>query len=193
MAPTFPDFTTAETRLAAAGAPTVPSELHGVVCGLLCLGGQARAADWIDEQLASFDGGEAEVAAAGELLESMLAASWAAINGLEMEFAPLLPADDCDLADRVVALSLWCAGFISGLALGGWSDAPEGGHADDVREVVADLTAISNAGLDDEEAEDPEALETAFTELAEYVRVGAQLVFDSLAGAADDGPALPIH
>jgi uncharacterized protein YgfB (UPF0149 family) len=73
-------------------------------------------------------------------------------------------------------LALWCTGFLYGLGTGQISDldALNG----DVGEIVRDFTEISRATGDDADAD--ESNEQAYAELVEFIRVGAQVVFEEL-------------
>jgi hypothetical protein len=181
----LPDYAVLENRLRVAGAAIPPAEVHGVVCGLICSAGRAAAAAWRSEQRGLFDGNAGDVDAACTVLDELESASWEALSGEVLEFAPLLPGDAVDIGDRTAALGEFCLGFVGGLALGGWTESAAGESAGDVVEIVRDLTAISNAGVDADEDADPVAAEYSYTELTEYVRVGVQFVFETLsAGAA---------
>jgi uncharacterized protein len=143
----LPDYTALERQLSVAGAAIAPSELHGVLCGLLCVAGREAATQWLGEQLESFIGHERDVDAVCLTLEELELASWSALSGSELQFNPVLPDEDVDLAERTAALGQWCLGFIGGLALGGWNDLDVGEYSDEVNEIVRDFSAISNAGI----------------------------------------------
>ena len=74
---------------------------------------------------------------------------------------------------RVDALSAWCGGFLYGIS--GHRRLNLKNLSDEARETLRDFTQFTQAGFD--ASGDPEAEERAFTELVEYVRVGAQLLF----------------
>ncbi|MEO1574905.1 MAG: UPF0149 family protein [Pseudomonadota bacterium] len=93
----------------------------------------------------------------------------------QMGFALLVAGDDTTLAERAESLAQWCQGYLVGLAMGGIKDHNK--LPGDVPEFVNDLLKISQAVADGTTDED----EDAFYELCEYVRVGAQLVYDELA------------
>jgi uncharacterized protein YgfB (UPF0149 family) len=68
----------------------------------------------------------------------------------------------------------------------------------EIGEVVRDLTAITQVSVDDSDG--AEANEGAYAELVEFVRIGAQLVFDELArfralaeDGHDDGAPVALH
>jgi uncharacterized protein len=93
-----------------------------------------------------------------------------------MRFAPLLPDDETGLPARVRALSAWCEGFLFGLSSGAPLNMKQ--CSPEMKEIVRDFTEFTHAGLGDEE--DAEVEETAYAELVEYIRVGAQLIYMEL-------------
>lgn len=154
------------------------AEAHGCLCGALCADGDYSLAQWLAEVAPEPGNGIADPS-----LSLLFRDTARALQGEELEFAPLLPDDDIALAQRTQALAQWTQGFLYGLAAGDIGrrvDLPE-----DVTEVLRDFAEISRASLRDgddpaaDEAGD-EADEAAFAELYEFVRVGAQLVYDEL-------------
>ena len=97
----------------------------------------------------------------------------------DLEFEPLLPADDLPLTVRVAALAAWCGGFLYGFGAGALK--PEALRDKDLAEYLRDVTDIARAELEPDR--DAEAGEGDFFELVEFVRAGAQLAFDGLAEA----------
>jgi hypothetical protein len=92
----------------------------------------------------------------------------------------LLPGDDYSLAKQIEGLTDWCRGYLLGLHAGGVRDARA--LSGDAREIVNDITRISEAEMDTARAGVEE--ERALSEIVEYVRVGVQLVFEELRSAA---------
>ncbi len=99
------------------------------------------------------------------------------------EFLPLLPDDDASLTLRTDALAQWAQGFLYGLATGdiGRNPALPG----TVKEILGDFAEISRATLSTDvdsadEGVGDEADEEAYVELHEFMRAGAQLVYDEL-------------
>ncbi|MGH8203890.1 MAG: UPF0149 family protein, partial [Steroidobacteraceae bacterium] len=146
------------------------------LAGSLCTREHDGAKEWLAE-LASESG------AAGSAPDGTLAAlaqeSLSAFRAEEFAFAPLLPPDDAPLAERVAALATWCEGFLYGVGAG--SPDPAVAQAGEVGEFLRDLADISRAELEPGRAD--EAGEADLAELIEFVRAGAQLTFDELAGA----------
>jgi uncharacterized protein len=147
---------------------------HGALCGALCV----KPAEEVDPLAL----GDAPLKVAGDgtqaaqALHALRGQSAAAFGGVEMSFAPLLPDDDTGLPARVRALSAWCEGFLFGLSSGAPLNMKQ--CSPEMKEIVRDFTEFTHAGLGDEE--DAEVEETAYAELVEYIRVGAQLIYMEL-------------
>jgi yecA family protein len=148
------------------------AELHGSLAGYLCAGGRAQADHWLEALAldalheAVLQGGEREV------FDRLYAECRRELDDPELSFDPLLPDDeDASLTERSAALVDWCRGFVGGIGLAG-TDLRKT-LSDEANEVLADLSRI--AGTDVDEASDPDG-EEDYTEVVEYVRVGAMLL-----------------
>jgi uncharacterized protein len=171
----FPDYSELQAALGGPESGNAAAEAHGTLCGLLCAGAEDMPETWIHDTLAAAEGysfgGRSD---ARTLLEALNSATAAMLGGTEMAFHPLLPADDAPIEDRASALASWCNGFLYGLAARGLRPMEE--LPDETREILSDFSEIGRAGVAEEEVE--EAGESAFVELAEYVRVAVQIVYD---------------
>jgi hypothetical protein len=147
------------------------AEVHGILTGLLCAGAQARATSVFAKLLPHT--GTPEL---GVLLAALLEATQTQLADPEFSFAPLLPGDEQALVEQVAGLADWCRGFHVGLAAGGVRDAVT--LPGDAGEVLRDLAHIAEAELAAQVAGEAEARQLA--ELVEYVRVGVQLVYETL-------------
>lgn len=155
------------------GAQLSPAALHGGLCGLLCGGFPAddSHADPLSALAAALD-----TPLAGELAEHCEALYQQArrqLGDMDFGFHPLLPDDDLELSQRVVALAQWCGAFLAGYAQarasargGGSSVAP------DTAEALRDFAAIAQAAGDDGDEDG----EREFVELVEYLRVAVMTV-----------------
>lgn len=152
------------------GYAEAPSGFHGILCGALC----AQAADELDPSTL-LDDGLSHVAdeAAAEMLVLLRDTCNAALLSDEMSFSPILPDDEVPLSARVEQLAAWCSGFLYGLSSRRKLDLRE--CSEEAREALRDLSQFTQAGFD--AGGDPETEEAAYSELVEYVRVGAQLLF----------------
>jgi uncharacterized protein YgfB (UPF0149 family) len=159
-------FDDIEALLARTDSDGTPSEMHGVLSGLLCLDGETPADQW----MLGFFGGE------GPSLETHDAKDYQALyeetrrqlRDEDYGFRLLLPDDDESLARRAQALGEWCHGFLQGVGYRGegadWP-APCG-------EILADFLEIVRLDAGEAEEED----EVAFSELSEYVRMGVKVI-----------------
>lgn len=109
----------------------------------------------------------------------------------ELSFTPLLPDDGAPLRSRVESLAAWCSGFLFGLS----SRVPldRASLSQDAGEALNDLSEFTRAGYDPRA--NIELEETAYTELLEYVRVAAQLLFYELCprNSPPDTEPLTLH
>lgn len=161
--------------LSESGSVQDPAEVHGTLCGILCVHEDADPGQVIDN--AQELGMAAPMSALREVVLESLFDS-------ESGFMPLLPGDDAaSLEARVKALACWCSGFVYGLASQAEFDLE--GLSDEVREVIRDITELGGAGLTTEDA-NAQGAEGDYAELVEYVRVGVQLVFLELRPARSE-------
>jgi len=163
------------------------AEAHGTLAGCLCAAVRYRFEDWLLEILPE---GRAN-ASSRETLRELFVDTAGALEGEEMGFELLLPADEQSIDARTEALAQWCQGFLYGLGTSVVQD--EGGLPGEIGEIVRDLTEITHVAVDSRQT--PESNESAYAELVEFVRVGVQLVFDEL-GPLRDQPAppdVPLH
>lgn len=173
----LPDYGEVQAALGDAPNGAATAEAHGTLCGLLGASVADLAETWIHNTLVDaeeYSFGGASGSDARSLLEALHAATGAALEGDEMGFQLMLPDEDAPIEERAVALAAWCSGFLYGLAMHGLRPMEE--LPDELREILTDFSEIGRAGVAEEEV--GEAGETALAELVEYVRVGAQLVYD---------------
>jgi hypothetical protein len=163
------------------------AEAHGTLAGCLCATTGYRLEDWLREILP--EGRAAPETTA--TLEELFTATVAALLQPDMEFEPLLPAEEQPIDVRTAALAQWCHGFLYGLGAGAITDASE--LPGDTGEIVRDFIEISRAGVDATQEE--ESNEAAYAELVEFVRVGVQLLFEELAALRRTSApaAAPLH
>jgi uncharacterized protein len=146
------------------------AEYHGALCGALCV---KQPAEIDPLKVLEAPGRPDTNGTAAEALRRLRGEYANAFTDAALGFAPLLPDDDEELTDRVRALSAWCEGFLFGLASG--QPLAMKDCSAEFKEIVNDFTEFTRAGIGDDE--DAEVEETAYAELVEYVRVGAQLIY----------------
>ena len=141
------------------------AELHGAMTGLLCADIHSTYEQWLAALVAAepvaFDPSvDAPLRALFETTQHGLA-------GGDLSFEPLLPDDEAPLSERARALGNWCLGFLFGLAQTTGSRQ----WTSDSEELLRDFAEISQL----EAAEDTDD-ENDYVEIAEFVRVGVQLI-----------------
>ena len=171
------DYTGLNELLWQAQADASAANCHGFLCGQICVAGMPEEDLW-QEYLDVQSDNDTLVFECYQEIHHLVADIAELIRSSDLDFRIMLPDEGSTLADRLQALSEWCEGFLNGLGLG----AAQGGLplTEDCQEIVDDYTKISRVGLEDEGDENDEQ---ALTELIEYVRVGALLIFDEMCPA----------
>jgi hypothetical protein len=176
------------------GSPVPPAELHGGLCGVICASGRRAAESWLDSFVEECAGEPNVASQLAAQLKALGNDTYDALAGMNLEFAPLLPDDESGVELRTEALALWCHGFLAGLVVGGLDfGGDETAFSAELEELVRDFAEISKAGAAPEEVGDRHLSDSALVELEEYVRVGAQLVFEELTRGADLEARRTIH
>ncbi|MDF1782191.1 MAG: UPF0149 family protein [Alcanivoracaceae bacterium] len=154
-----------------------PSELHGVICGLLASGLSAEDPEMQGVLASHADVKHGWSMSAQSLFGKFRDEAHAAFHGDSLEMSILLPDEEQLLSDRVAALAVWCDGFMVGFGTGtaGMKDAD---LPTPLQEAIADLVAISQVESPEDEDEEGESL---FEQVVEHCRVSALLIFTELA------------
>lgn len=162
-----------------------PAEAHGVLCGLLCAPAAEPATLWLRDAL-----GREPDAPPPPPLDAVYRVTSRQLDDSQFDFEMLLPADEAELPERAAALAAWCSGFVYAVGISG---VAERDFDDDAREFLADVAEIAKVDPPDGAAE--EEAESAYTEIIEYLRVGALGMRTSAAArqppAASDGDKGP--
>lgn len=178
------DYDRLGDALAQLGLSGRTAEYHGALCGALCV----KAAAEVDP-MQVLEGATAAADDAVAVLRRFSGESLAAFDSDDMAFNPLLPDDQEDLVQRVAALCAWCEGFLYGISTGRTLNlklcSPE------LKEILKDFTEFTRAGMDADSDEELE--ESAYAELVEYIRVGAQLVYLELKRMPPAEPVRQLH
>lgn len=153
------------------GSAVYPAEAHGLLCGLLCTAREAVHEVWMT-QLAGQGALEPEDESR---FRAVVEATAGQLEDPDMGFDLVLPDDESPLDERATALGEWCHGFIVGFGLGRGEEEV----SETVREVLEDLTEISQVSAQPEDCQTEED-EDSYAELVEYVRVAVLLVIEHL-------------
>ena len=215
MQPAAPDYDDLGRLLAVSELSPSAAEAHGFYCGLLAAAPPQRGDDpeqrWLSELLPSgaaidaranphphpyphpaqgYATQELQHAAADQcraLLHELAAHTRAQINGPALGFELFLPSDDRPLRERAVGVHEWTRGFLFGLGLAG---VDAGRLAPQTREAFDDLLQVTRMDLDD--LDDDEANEQALSDVTEFIRVAAMLLYED-ASSPQKSPPLDGH
>lgn len=153
-------------RLAEDHPDSSASEMHGALSGMLCTNPGLAYESWLQalfaEEIGALNEGDHDV------LRKLYESTRAELTASDLSFELLLPDDEDSLAERARALGNWCQGFLFGLA----QQAGERHWSEESEEVLRDFAEISRLVSEGSSEEDEEA----YTEIAEYVRMGVQLI-----------------
>ena len=172
MSNTQSPYSAFATLLNSNGHPVSPAELHGLLVGRSCAGAGFDADSWLADaanvlETEPVDNVRNALIGLQEMVKGEL-------TGEDVTIVLLLPGDDQPLTDRAGALGQWCQGFLTGFGLNsGGKDLSE-----EAKEVLQDLTAISQVQDALEESEDGES---DYMEVMEYLRVAPLLLYTELA------------
>ena len=175
-----------DAALEKCGANWGAAQSHGLLTGRLAVAGPACGKEWLGIVLEGVDSDDAERAVCEEMLGEAFGLAYQQLAERLSEFDPLLPGDEDDAVVRATGLAHWCEGFLHGLVSGTHGDDLKKRLADDpLADIIKDMLQITQAGIGEDD--DPEANESAYAELVEYLRVAAQLAFEELADIRDAG------
>ena len=168
-----------ETEIAVLGLDISASEIHGLICGAITNHLHTSIAPNLLQLIEpSAVDRPAEFSALNERVHELYRASSMALLDDVEGFELVLPEEDATIADRAEALGQWCKGFLLGLL---HNDALSIDQLQaESAEIARDFMQIAEveAGHSQEQEED-----WALAELHEYVKVGAQLIFEHIYSA----------
>lgn len=147
-------------------------ECHGTLVGMFCANNGLKLEGWLE----AIEGqGLALSSEAKETMRVLYTVTREQLNDSVLDFHPLLPADDAEVAERVEALGQWCQGFLLGISTGAIviENLP-----DDSGEILRDLLEISRISRLDLEGEEED--EESYQQLLEYVRTGVLLLNEEI-------------
>jgi len=157
-------YKTVNTVVGQAAPSLSAAEIHGIAAGMLCADANTSCSAWLTESCA-----DAVFSDSGRvLLERLFAETGRLLLSDHFDFDLLLPDDEDDLEQRVMALKNWCQGFLYGFG----RVAQAAGNDREIREIIHDICEISKLSENAEGEED----EQAYVEVTEYLRVSVLLL-----------------
>ena len=168
------DYNSLNGKLISVGTGVWASESHGFLCGVFCAGNTVASSIWQEYLLAGVEE-PLDHDESFALLTELAKRVAEEILSSEIIFTPLLPSDQASITERSNSISEWCAGFVSGLGIGGAGKKLDLGVDGD--EFLRDMISISRMETSSEEGNDAE---TAYFEIVEYIRVGVIFIYQQL-------------
>lgn len=173
------EFEDLDLALRRCGSSWDAAQAHGLLSSRLAIGGTGAGFAWLQQVLEGTDPQNALRAECESLLSDLFSATGKQLTERQSAFEPLLPDDAANAEQRAEALGRWCEGFLHGLVAEKHGDQLRARLAGEpIADIIKDLLEITRAtasGMHEEEADD------AYTQLVEYLRVAAQLVYEELA------------
>ena len=169
------ELTNLKVQLKALDTEVTASEVHGFITGWVASGTAWKSAFEAFDQ--AFD-----LPLHGLLKDATIQTGESVLAGLadvDFGFHILLPDETEVINNRRVALSGWCRSFLTGFGLTGRFQQAE--LSDEVKELFHDFAQISQV---EEEIPEDDENESDLTEITEYVRIGAVMVFTDCASKA---------
>jgi len=169
-----------EAALRRCGSHWNVGQAHGLLCSRLAVLGRSGGFDWLQQVLENTDGDNAACRECATMLDQLLAETHQQLSQRQSEFTPLLPGEEESAAIRAEAMAHWCEGFLHGLVSRAEGDELRARlAAEPLSDIIRDMLEITRATAAHDVAD--EAEDGAYTELLEYLRVAAQLVYEELA------------
>jgi hypothetical protein len=178
-----------ELALARADAVIGAAECHGVLCGMLCGGGEIDAELWLEQVFGGSEDLPAPDAEVVGALQDLSDATAGSMVDAELIFTPLLPGDDAPFAERVTALRDWCEGFLYGYAV--TVGAVRAVVSAATEEFVRDVREFTRVDTDAGQGEEP--AESALVDVIEYIRIGVLNAHAECQDERDTRPARSVH
>ena len=156
-------------------AEATASECHGMICGMLIAG--YDASQEVGQQLASAL--DVDYALVHSWAGGLALLAQQSIGSADFSFTPWVPEDDNQFVGRLTALADWCDGMLYGMGAIG-KEVLQSSENEESREILSDLVNIARQARVETEFEGDSEDEDDFEEVLEYVRVGAQYLYQEL-------------
>lgn len=165
---TLPDYLTFATELQSAGLAVNPAEIHGLLTGMLSGGLSLTDKSWQPLIFDYTNEGMGWPDRTLKLAQQTLDVTTQELTGSDMELSMLMPDEEASasLFDIADGLAEWVNHFISGLGLVA-VDLKKA--SSNVKEALADLEEISKLGIDEDEAQQEQAM--LLEQVLEHVKV----------------------
>ena len=164
-----------QNKLDSANASVDAAEVHGVICGVIS-SNMDFPVYWFEELFDQAEEGDLLVADCRTKVESLYQTTISQIEDAGLGMQLLLPDDEQPVANRALAVSHWCNGFLYGLGLS--DESFEDKLSDEAREALEDIASFTR--MDTDSIEESEDEENALIEITEFLWVAAMLIREAL-------------
>jgi uncharacterized protein YgfB (UPF0149 family) len=169
----MPSWDEAADGLFNAGLNLNPSALHGAMAGLLGAGFSPHTDQHFSATVAALEKALA-IDLTGDLVDFVSRLSLSTLSAIEdadYTFQPLFPAEDSPLEERLLSISEWSRGFLSGFTQGitlrEAAGEPIPGMTAEALKDMAAIAQVDTAETDSEEAE------RQLEDIIEFIRFAA--------------------
>ncbi|WP_042153065.1 MULTISPECIES: UPF0149 family protein [unclassified Pseudoalteromonas] len=152
----------------------MPSEVHGVISGLLACGLDIQSDEYLQILSDVFNEGQNFNSELKSFFADFYKLVTSNLDKDDLSFELYLPHEDESQADQANALVAWVSGFLLGFGLKQKNYVK---LSPDVKEVITDFTEISKLDTHFDETEDDAQ---ALYEIIEYARISTLLCFAEL-------------
>lgn len=174
------DHDALDDALKRCGSSWDAAQTHGLLSGQLAISGADSGFGWLAQVLEGTGEADRERAECEAMLSALFETTYRQLEQRLSEFEPLLPADSDSTAARAAALAHWCEGFLHGLVSSSHAGALKARlAAAPVADIIKDMLEVTRASAEDGDGDESD--EQAYTEIVEYLRVAAQLIYEELA------------
>ncbi len=168
----LPDYEDLSRALQRARSLCTPSELQGLLCGLLAGGARLNQATLVKILEAHLELGEAISDDFAAQLGAYSASLLISLADDDYSFQLCLPDDESPLRARVEGMGAWCSGFLFGFGTA-LRKIDESRLSEEVKQALTDIVEISRVDT----AHLSEQDEFDLLQLVEYVRLAAIMIF----------------
>ena len=183
------DFETCFDALRRSSLPFSPSEAHAIAVGMISANVPDRDAVWVADLYADLDDNDALAAEARAQLDSLYLAAQEQMDDADFGLQLFMPEGLVEGFNVAMGLRDWAQGYLYGFGLAGKGCAER--LSDEGKEALRDFYEISK--LDAELGDLAEEDQQAQSEVEEYMRVAAMLIFEDVRSQTPPAEAHELH
>ncbi len=175
--PKTPASTESSPILLESSAVLNPAEIHGILCGLICIEQELDGKFWFNTVLKLLEARD-QVAMQRTLIIGLYDTAYRQLNSVTDECQLIIPKEGTTFTDRAVALSRWCKGFLYGLGLA--NKQPARHFSEEMQEALRCIDEI--AKLDFDQIDVSESDQQAYQVVVEFVRTAVVTIYFEYTG-----------